>query len=693
MSKRLSKISRELNIGISVIADFLNKNGYQCEEEPSEKISEEVAEFVYSNIKSFLSNSDGGVNVLKIEQHTSDKIDKTPIPLELKIVDAASKHKKLTERIIGFSDFDWSYNVAKFKGVCSQPVDFNLFDEAICAILLKGETSLKRIGDILGFDIETDPAEKEILRLAILDLKKDEIVDGDESVYWLTNMGRDYAKNGVKFSTFERDFELYIDAIGNLKENAKEIFSKLKSEKKNTFFECTNLPKTIDDVKPLAEIQAPEIHFPTKRFILQSCQSNGIEGYMAKVWIILLENFRNNTIRALVYDEKQDSIIDSLSESFDILEDEKNKLLEKLVKQSEKDDFTVESTIEQKRESQILSEQKLIEKQEEIETALENKDYERITSIQKEIVNIKRHFNSLEFEVELKRLFEETADELWIISPWIKKYATLRRIPFFENYLRKGGRIFIAYSLPENNTDVMADEEAMEKLLELEHKYHNFYIHQLPAFHYKRVWLRTNGAKDLYYSGSYNILSFFVKQGLQNYRQEEMSRFDWNSENDEEYERIIIQFGEKYLKKAVDELNELCKSKDVIDKSSIQKIKGANYGKLKVFLNRGYDAFDKQYEEIERTKEENLANFKMIYYTNKLAELRNDITSVKNQTLSIERKKAFQSQLSILQNEYPELSKVEEYVDVVNIINSIKVFTAANFKSNNKKQFNKKKRK
>ncbi|MCQ2296596.1 MAG: hypothetical protein MJZ45_04270 [Bacteroidales bacterium] len=691
MSKRLSKISRELKIGITAIADFLNKNGYQCEEDPDETINDEIVEFVYSNIKSYISgdNIEGGV--VKSEQIKSDKTDKVPIPLELKIVDAASKQKKLIERIIGFSDFDWHYTITKFNGVCSQPVNFNLFDEAICAILLKGETSAKSIGKILGFDIETDPAEREILLSAIRDLIKDEMIDGDESVYWLTDTGREYANNGVKFSTFERDFELYIDATGNLRESAKEVFSKLKSEKQNTF-QRENLPQNIEDVKPLAEVQAPEIHFPAKKFILQSCQPIGAEGYIAKVWVVLLENFRDNTIRSLVYDEKQDAIIESLSESFDSLEEERNKLFDKLLSESEEDDFTVESTIEQKKESQILSEKELIEKQKEIDTAIANNDVDKIASIHKGIVEVKRHFNSLEFEVELKRLFDETSDELWIISPWIKKYATFRRIPFFENYLRKGGRIFIAYSLPENNTDTMADPEALEKLYELEQKYHNFYIHQLPAFHYKRVWLRSKEGKDLYYTGSYNILSFFVKQGLQNYRQEEMSRLDWNSENDEEYEKIFLKFGEKYLNDTVDSLNELCQSKAPIDKDFLQKIKGANYGKIKVFLNKGYGVFDDKFAEIEQTKENNLNHFKKIYYTEQLEKIKADLTDVKDKTIPFERRKSFQSRLNILTNEYPVISQTEEYSSVEEMLKNIKVFEASNYKQK-KGQFKKKKRK
>lgn len=691
MNKKLSKISRELKIGVSAIADFLNKNGYQCEEDPNETISDELVEFVYSNIKSYISeaNTDG---VATLEQIKSDKTDKVPVPLELKIVDAASKEKKLIERIIGFSDFDWHYTIAKFSGVCSQPLNFNIFDEAICALLLKGVTSLESIGRILGFDTKTDLAEREILLSAIRDLIKDKMIDGDESEYRLTDTGRNYANSGVKFSTFERDFELYIDATGSLRESAKEVFSKLKSEKQNTF-QQENLPQNIENVKPLAEVQAPEIHFPEKKFILQSCQSVGAEGYIAKVWVILLENFRDNTIRALVYDEKQDAIIESLSESFDSLEEEKNKLLDKLLSESEENDFIIKSTSEKKKESQILSEKELIEKQKEIDTAIEEKDLDKIASIYKEMVEVKRHFNSLEFEVELKRLFDETSDELWIISPWIKKYATLSRIPFFENYLRKGGRIFIAYSLPENNSDTMADAEALEKLHELEQKYHNLYIHQLPAFHYKRVWLRTKEGDDLYYTGSYNILSFFVKQGLQNYRQEEMSRLDWNSENDEEYEKIFLQFGEKYLNQTINELNELCQSEAPIDKDFLQKIKGANYGKIKVFLNKGYGVFDDKFAEIERTKEDNLNEFKKIYYTKQLKKIKADLTNIKDKSILLEKKKSFQSQLNILTNEYPVISQTEEYSSVKEMLNNINIPEVSYYNRLKKGQFKKKKRK
>jgi hypothetical protein len=700
MSKRLSKIAKELNIRISTIAEFLNSNGYDCEENPNEKLSEEIFDFLKNNISGYVADKQKSYNVSKSQTKQPKKTETQSteqVPLELKIIDAASKQKKLIERIIGFTDFDWHYTVAKFEGTCSQPVDFNLFDEVLCDLLLTRQLSAKEIGDILGLDIQTDPAEKEILLSAINELRRDKMIDGDESIYWLTEVGIEYAKNGVKFSTFTRQFDLYIDAGGDVKEKAKEVFSNLRSEKQISF-RRDNLPQNIDDVKPLAELQAPEIHFPKKNFLLQSCEPKGIEGFVAKVWVVLLENFRDNTIRSLVYDEKQDKIIEPLSDAFDKLEDEKLKLLEKLIKVGENEDFVVEYTEEEKQEEQIAIENELIQKQEEVEIAIETQDVEKIKEIEKEVVAIKRHFNSLEFEVELKRLFDQTANDLWIISPWIKKYATFRRIPFFEKYLQKGGRIFVAYSEPENETDVMADEEAFNKLLELEKKYQNFYLNQLPPFHYKRVWLRNNGDNNLYYTGSYNILSFFVKQGLQNVRQEEMTKLDWDDEKESVYIDIFTKFGVKYLNRAVDEFNALStNAPESIDKTFLQRVKSSDYGKLKPFINQGIDVFDEKYQQLQDTKEENLQMYREQYIKSEIKNYKKEALELSKQTIPLDKKRNIQGRLNTLLNEFPEFSELAELKEVSQLVGSLKVFDFGKNKpikpnNSNNKKINKKRR-
>lgn len=542
--------------------------------------------------------------------------------------------------------------------------------------------SANKIGDVLGLDIQKDPAEKEILLKAIQDLKDDKMLEGDESIMWLSDTGIDYAKNGVKFSTFTRNFELYFDLVGSTAANVKSVFSKLKSEK--TQSQVSNLPDSLQEIRRLAEHQAQEIHYPEKNYLLQSAEFISADSFKAKVWVILLENFRENTLRALVYDEKQNIIIDSLSEALDKQEHIKTALLEKLVKV----DDAIEFTEEEKQTDQIEIETELIQKQIEIDEAIDNQDVGKIKELQKEVEAIKRHFNSLEFEIELKRLFDDTANDLWIISPWIKN-ATFKRIPFFEKYLKKGGRIFIAYSEPEEPGQVMAYDEPLNKLLDLEKRYQNFYLHQLPAFHYKNVWLRKEDGSHLYYTGSYNILSFFVSQGLQKVRQEKMTRMDWNEEVQEEFADVIRQFGLKYANKAIEDFNTLCQNPPAkIDRPYLQKLKTVDYSKLKPFINQGIEQFDTAYDALEENKLENLNYYRKKYFEGKIADYKKQAEELSKQSISPDRKKSLESEFEKLRDEFMDFLELQmsSAKEVAEMLASLRTFNFSAQQRNNPKR-------
>ena len=685
MKKRLSKIARDLNANISDVAEFLRTNGYDCDEDPNESFSDEIVEVIENNFPAFIAEkrkeyqkqSPKSNKAKKEEVPVSDQV-----PLELRIIEAGSKEKKLIERIIGFTEFDWNFTVAKYRGECSQPVEFNLFDEVLCDLLLTEQMSANKIGDVLGLDIQKDPAEKEILLKAIQDLKDDKMLEGDESIMWLSDTGIDYAKNGVKFSTFTRNFELYFDLVGSTAANVKSVFSKLKSEK--TQSQVSNLPDSLQEIRRLAEHQAQEIHYPEKNYLLQSAEFISADSFKAKVWVILLENFRENTLRALVYDEKQNIIIDSLSEALDKQEHIKTELLDKLVKV----DDAIEFTEEEKQNDQIEIETELIQKQIEIDEAIDNQDVGKIKELQKEVEAIKRHFNSLEFEIELKRLFDDTANDLWIISPWIKN-ATFKRIPFFEKYLKKGGRIFIAYSEPEEPGQVMAYDEPLNKLLDLEKRYQNFYLHQLPAFHYKNVWLRKEDGSNLYYTGSYNILSFFVSQGLQKVRQEKMTRMDWNEEVQEEFADVIRQFGLKYANKAIEDFNTLCQNPPAkIDRTYLQKLKTVDYSKLKPFINQGIEQFDTAYDALEENKLENLNYYRKKYFEGKIADYKKQAEELSKQSISPDRKKSLESEFEKLRDEFMDFLELQmsSAKEVAEMLASLRTFNFSAQQRNNPKR-------
>ena len=691
MKKRLSKIARDFKSNISIVVEFLRVNGYECDEDPEVEFSSEVLEFIENNLPAFLfeKNKESQKQTPKQKDKSKDVSSGAHIPLELKIIESASKEKKLIERIVGFTEFEWNYTIAKFKGTCSQPVDFNLFDEVLCDLLLTEQMSAEKIGNILGFDIQKDPAENDILLKAIKDLKADKMLDGDESILWLTDVGIEYAKNGVKFSTFTRDFDLYIDSIGVSKEKVKAIFSNIKSEKTPNF-DKDFLPKNIEEVKPIAELQAPEIHFPKKNFLLQECTPVGAEGFKAKVWVVLLENFRDNTLRAIVYDEKQNKVIDTLSEALDQQDELKSELLERLVKV----DDDIEFTNEEKQKEQVEIEQVLIHKQEEIEDAITRQDAVKIKEIEKEVEVIKRHFNSLEFEVELKKLFDTTSDTILIQSPWVRDFAFKNRVPFIKEYLRKGGRVYIAYSENESfGGEDMVQEESKKLLAELD-KNLNFYCCELPAFHYKNVWLIRKDKENSYYSGSYNILSFFVHQNMKNVRQEKMTRMDWDSELEEQYLEVFKRFGLKYINAAIDDFNILCQNPPAkIDRDYLQKLRKVENTKLLPFKGIGVIEFDSALGLLEETKTENLNLYRKIFFESEIERYKKLVIELSQKPLSQDRKKSMQIEFEKLREEFLDFLdlQISKGTEVTDMINNLKVFIPQHNKQHNHNK-NKKRR-
>lgn len=691
MKKRLSKIARDFKSNISIVVEFLRVNGYECDEDPEVEFSSEVLEFIENNLPAFLfeKNKESQKQTPKQKDKSKDVSSGAQIPLELKIIESASKEKKLIERIVGFTEFEWNYTIAKFKGTCSQPVDFNLFDEVLCDLLLTEQMSAEKIGNILGFDIQKDPAENDILLKAIKDLKADKMLDGDESILWLTDVGIEYAKNGVKFSTFTRDFDLYIDSIGVSKEKVKAIFSNIKSEKTPNF-DKDFLPKNIEEVKPIAELQAPEIHFPKKNFLLQECTPVGAEGFKAKVWVVLLENFRDNTLRAIVYDEKQNKVIDTLSEALDQQDELKSELLERLVKV----DDDIEFTNEEKQKEQVEIEQVLIHKQEEIEDAITRQDAVKIKEIEKEVEAIKRHFNSLEFEVELKKLFDTTSDTILIQSPWVRDFAFKNRVPFIKEYLRKGGRVYIAYSENESfGGEDMVQEESKKLLAELD-KNLNFYCCELPAFHYKNVWLIRKDKENSYYSGSYNILSFFVHQNMKNVRQEKMTRMDWDSELEEQYLEVFKKFGLKYINAAIDDFNILCQNPPAkIDRDYLQKLRKVENTKLSPFKGIGVIEFDSALGLLEETKTENLNLYRKIFFESEIERYKKLVIELSQKPLSQDRKKSLQIEFEKLREEFLDFLdlQISKGTEVTDMINNLKVFIPQHNKQHNHNK-NKKRR-
>ena len=78
MSIRLSKIAKELNVGISTVVDFLQKKGYDTPSDPNYKISDKEEHMLYQE---FSKDKNLKLTSEKISQqrHTKEKRESVSI--------------------------------------------------------------------------------------------------------------------------------------------------------------------------------------------------------------------------------------------------------------------------------------------------------------------------------------------------------------------------------------------------------------------------------------------------------------------------------------------------------------------------------------------------------------------------------------------------------------------------------------
>lgn len=662
MKIKLIKLAQELDTSISDIAKFLTENGYEVIENANETLDDVTADFVRDNLVANVLQNESVVEHKTNEPHSLMPFYTKHDPLELKIIEAASVKTKFIERIIGYTEFKWNYSIYRYKGTCSKPIPFDVFDEVICGILLRRKVTFEELGNILGLRVEEDIAEHKILTDAINSLVNDDIIVKEENYYVFSDEGLARVDRGTKLSTYEKDFDIYIDKVGDIKENTRKIFSQLRSEKMGQNIKENDSPLTFEQIQDYAIDQAPEVHFPANDFVLQKCEFKNISMRQASVWVVLLENFRDKTLRALVYDEESNQIIDELSNALSANEPLKNNLFKRMIEESKENEFRMEFTSEEKSELQIEEEKSLIAQQETYDKAIECNDIRTAEQIKLQLRSEKRFFGSLEFEVELKRLFDDTKGDLWVISPWIGK-KTRYRIPFFERYMKKGGRVFVAYSKPEKEDDIMADPKQLMRLQELECKYNNFYLFQLPVFHYKYVFLQ-NVDRPLFYSGSYNILSYFATPD--NVRNEQMSKFDWSEEVQISiFQPIMVQFGMKYIEDAKQKMQKIIsETPESISYSKINAFAALKFDKLLPFVGQGSEELDKSYKQLVDMQSEHVAILKKQFISSELKNLKLRISKLDNSLSGITERRKIYDTINELKILYPDIADKEQFKEL-----------------------------
>lgn len=520
-----------------------------------------------------------------------------------RIAKAVFEAKKISERIFGYISYDIRFVKATYAGKTQRPAKITSIEKGIVGILLVDETaSFEKIGLILGLDVVNDKAEQAILRSAIETLRGFNAIEGDDSCLALTDAGRNYADKGERPDTYSKTFDIYVDKKHSTWYNIKNCIGEYTTKIEEINTPCDDLKLTLDQIKNYAEYQAQDVHFPQNRYLLENALWS--EGHEAsyKVYVCFVQSVASSDeVRAFVYDENSNNLNQLMAEAINSNQELMAELLENCIKlECESDEETVilEGNDVEVAKSEISedikeAEKHLVKEEEEstqipIETSPDNKAVETDhKSLEKDRLHKKALYDSLSFEIELQKIFnEDDPDEIWLISPWIRKSAFIHdRGPLIENFLKDDSkRVFIAYSEPASNNDgkPMMDEEVEPGIKLLAEQYPNFFYVQLPEFHLKNV-IEVKGDQKILFSGSFNVLSFSVSEQQKHVRREEMT-LAHHTVAKNKYADFQLEFAQIYaerIKKEIEVLDSLSISNyknerleyfSGIDNQEIQKI-------------------------------------------------------------------------------------------------------------------------
>ena len=493
-------------------------------------------------------------------------------PISTRIAKAVFEAKKISERIFGYLPFDIHFIKATYTGKTQRPAKITSLEKGIVGILQIDEcASFERIGLILGLDVVNDKAEQSILRSAVETLKGFNAIEGDDSCLALTEAGRNYADRGERPDTYMKSFDIFVNkeypSWSNLKNCLGENVDHIKEI--NTPYEDLGL--TLEQIKHYAEHQAQDVHYPQNRYLLESAVWEDGHEASYQVYVCFVQSIASSKeVRAFVYDAHDNALNIDIAQYINSNPELTNKLLDKCIQlECQLDEETIvlegdDIAIAKAEISDDLKEAEKILVQEEEENQTEeihpNTEIVESKVQEKDRLRKKALYDSMSFEIELQKMFnEDDPDEIWLISPWIRKGAFMHdRGPLIENFLKdENKKVFIAYSEPASNNDgkPMMDEEVEPGIKLLDEQYPNFFYVQLPEFHLKNV-IEVKGDQKVLFSGSFNVLSFSVSNQQKHVRREEMTLAHHTIAKNK-YADFQLEFAEIYAERIKKELENL----------------------------------------------------------------------------------------------------------------------------------------
>ena len=595
----------------------------------------------------------------KIKKHNNTVSKKIQEPIGTRIAKAVFEEKKISERIFGYISYDINFVKATYTGKTQRPAKITSLEKGIVGILLADETSsFDKMGLILGLDVVNDKAEQSILRTAIETLRGFNAIEGDDSCMALTDAGRTYADKGERPDTYSKTFDIYVDKSHMSWLNIKNCIGDNNSRITEINTPCDNLDLTLDQIKQFAECQAQDVHFPQNRYLLESAVWS--EGHEAsyKVYVCFVQSVASSDqVRAFVFDENTNALNGIMSEQINSNVELMSELLENCIKfECEIDEETIvlegdevevaKSEISEdikEAEKQLVIEEEKAQNADSINT--QNLPITTPSSSGKERLHKKALYDSLSFELELQKIFnEDDPDEIWLISPWIRKGAFMHdRGPLIENFLKdENKRVFIAYSEPASNNDgkPMMDEEVEPGIKLLDEQYPNFFYVQLPEFHLKNV-IEVKGEQKILFSGSFNVLSFSVSEEQKHVRREEMT-LAHHTVAKNKYTDFQLEFAEIFASRIRKEIENL-------EVTSLSNYKNE---RLDYFLNIDNPEVHKLFSPIEDLLEEKTLGCLKEELYKKLAKTGQELVAASNMGgLNLKDKKRYKTSLESISKE------------------------------------------
>lgn len=501
----------------------------------------------------------------------NDNINDTVImetTVELRIAKAIASVKRTSERVIGITNFDYTYERFTYNGTTVRPEPITPLERAVVGIIdIDGDASLEKVGNILGLDILHDNAEKDMLLEAISKMKGYGMLEGDESYFSLTEKGKVFAKEGERPVTYTKDFTISYDNKHPDYIYLDTDFSSSKLVFNTVPISYTTALNDIHTIKAFAEMQAPSVQNEKNRYILQSATLKSAESIVANIFVVILQSIRDeNEYRVFAYDDTQESILPHLSELIQNEREWISHLLEQCIKNSltlseEDGGWTIVPSEQEKNDVQKAIEAELVkcEDDEAEGKEIEGNDLERLHK--------KAIYDQVSFEFELDKIFrKDHPDEVWVISPFVSWSFVKVRAKQFEPLLKANKRIFIAYSEPYDNRPTIspeAEQAVMNEIRRLSKTYPNFYYVELPKFHTKQV-LEVKNGQCVLFNGSFNVLSFDNVSAGRKVSREEMALVH-HQVAISKHQEYIKTFADIYSKRILDEINQSKNAKDVAE--------------------------------------------------------------------------------------------------------------------------------